>query len=113
MRQSLDIKVVLRTVEGKYLAGSALGWCFVADHQHATVFDYMSDGVEEQLAGLRKCHGLSLQAEPLPASEVYEHCDECQSRVMPFQAFFDGKRFLCAECMSKTQNRARHKNLLH
>lgn len=105
MMESEDIKVVLRNSEGRYIAGSALDWVFVEDHRRAMVFDYISQRVEEQLAFLRKWHGLVLEAEPVPANEVYEACDCCHRLVMPFKVFFDGKNFLCPDCRAKAAAR--------
>ena len=102
MMESESIKVVLRNSAGRYIAGNALNWGFVKDHRKAMVFDYVAHRVEEQLAFLRKWYGIVLEAEPLPANEVYETCDCCDRRMMPVKAFFDGKNFLCHDCRAKT-----------
>src|SRR6266513_6409050 len=98
-----DIKVVLRNPDGKYITGSAINWGFVEDRCRAKIFDYLSHRVEEQLEFLRRCHGLVLKAEPLPANEVYETCDRCNQLVIPLKTFFDGEKFLCPACRASTE----------
>jgi hypothetical protein len=110
MPESQDIKVVLRNAEGRFVAGSALNWGFVEDRTRALVFNYFSEQIEEQLALLRKTQGLVLQAEPVPAKEVYETCDCCRRLVTPFKVFFNGKKFLCHDCRAKA---AAKPNLRH
>ncbi len=98
MRQLEDIKVVLQTPEGKYLAGSWSASCFVQERARAFVFDYLADRVEQQIAMFRNSSGVVFRAVPLAATEVYETCDVCQRLVMPRDAYFSGCQFFCPEC---------------
>ena len=54
--------------------------------------------MSEQLEMIQKNHGIELTADPVPIAEIYETCDRCQELFVPFMTFFDGKRFLCADC---------------
>ena len=101
MRGFQDIKVVLQTPEGKYLSGSAIHWRFTEERASAIVFDLFAQRVNEQIAFFREQLGFSLQPVPLPVEEVYETCDACQCLLMPRQIFFDGRRFLCADCKAE------------
>ena len=103
MRESHDIKVVLRDSEGRYVSGSAINWGFADDRSRAIVFDYVAERVEEQLEFLRKSHGIVLKVELLPANEIYETCDHCHRLIMPLKTFFDGERFLCPDCSAKAE----------
>jgi hypothetical protein len=93
-----DIRVVIRNVQGKFLASSPDGLFFTEDRSRAAVFNYHGDQIEEQLEGIRKTAGVALAAEPVPPEEVYETCDRCKELFMPSMTFFDGKRFLCPDC---------------
>jgi hypothetical protein len=93
-----DIKVFIRNAQGKYLAQDANGLFFTDDRSVAIVLNYEADGVPKQLAAIQKAQGVSLAADPVPLEEIYETCDRCKELFIPFMTFFDGKRFLCADC---------------
>jgi hypothetical protein len=101
-----DIKVFIRNVRGKYLAQDANGLFFTDDRAAAMVFDYRGDSVPEQLEIIGKTHGIALAADPVPPDEIYETCDRCKDLFMPFMTFFDGKRFLCADCRRRASTRS-------
>jgi hypothetical protein len=93
-----DIKVFIRNAQGKYLAQDANGLFFTEDRSAAVVLNYESDEVPKQLEAIRKSQGVILAADPVPLDEIYETCDRCKELFVPFMTFFDGKRFLCADC---------------
>ena len=93
-----DIKVFIRNAQGKYLAQDAHGLFFTDDRSAAIVLNYEADEVPKQLAAIQKTQGVSLAADPVPLDEIYETCDRCKELFIPFMTFFDGKRFLCADC---------------
>jgi hypothetical protein len=93
-----DIKVFLCNGRGMYLAQDANGLFFSNDRSVAVVLNYKSDRVEEQLEALRATHGIVLRADPVPVGEIYETCDRCKELFMPWMTYFDGERFLCADC---------------
>jgi hypothetical protein len=93
-----DIKVFIRNPQGKYLAQDANGLFFTDDRSVAIVLNYEADEVPKQLAAIEKAQGVSLAADPVPLEEIYETCDRCKELFIPFMTFFDGSRFLCAEC---------------
>jgi hypothetical protein len=101
-----DIRVVIRNTQGKYLAQDAYGLFFTEDRSAAIVLNYQLDHVPEQLEMIRQKHGMVLAADPVPAEEIYETCDRCKELFMPFMTFFDGKRFLCADCRRRTSTRS-------
>jgi hypothetical protein len=92
------MKVFIRTAQGKYLAQDANGLFFTEDRSVAIVLNYEADEVPKQLETIQKTHGVSLAADPVPLDEIYESCDRCKELFMPFMTFYDGKRFLCADC---------------
>ncbi len=98
MAKLRDIKVVLRSADGYYLAGGPTDWGFTANLADAAVFNYLADGIEGQLAALRESHALVLEAVHVAAHELCETCDRCQDPVLPTVAFFNGKQFLCPDC---------------
>ena len=102
-----DIRVVIRNIQGKYLAQDANGLFFTEDRSAAIVLNYQLDHVPEQLEMIRQKHGMVLAADPVPAEEIYETCDRCKELFMPFMTFFDGKRFLCADCRQRAATRSR------
>lgn len=93
-----DVKVFILNPEGDYLAADRDGLRFTPDRSRALIFDFRADQVAEQLREIRTVHGLVLRAEPVPLAEIYETCDRCKELFMPSMTFFDGKRFLCADC---------------
>jgi hypothetical protein len=105
LNEMSDIRVMIRNVQGKYLAQDANGLFFTEDRSAAIVLNYEFDQVAEQLKTLGQKHGLVLVADPVPAEEIYETCDRCKELFMPFMTFFDGKRFLCADCRKQASTR--------
>jgi len=93
-----DVKVFILNPEGNYLTAAPDGLRFTPDRSRALIFDFRADQVAEQLREIQTVHGLALRAEPVPLAEIYETCDRCKELFMPFMTFFDGKRFLCADC---------------
>jgi hypothetical protein len=100
MAELADIKVVLQNPDGKYLAGSAINWWFTEDRFGAIVFDFWGQQVKEQLTLLAELVGIPLNPVVVPPQDVYETCDSCQCLFTARQVFFDGRRFLCAECQT-------------
>jgi hypothetical protein len=93
-----DIKVVLRSPEGHYLAGGPREWEFTENLADAAVFDYLAHEVETQLEFIRNSQGLVLEAVHVAAHELCETCDRCRETVLPTIAFFNGNQFLCPDC---------------
>ncbi len=102
-----DIKVLILNGEGKYLTGDRKNWFFTADRTAAVVLYHRADHVAEQLEALRRTQGIMLEAVPVPLQEIYEACDRCKELFMPSMVFFDGRRFLCAECRGRASHRPR------
>lgn len=98
---------MLRNAHGKYLASDEHGLFFTDDRSRAAVFDFRGDRIQEQLEGLQKTDGVTLIVDPVPPEEIYETCDRCKELFMPFMTFYDGKRFLCADCKSGRAHRPR------
>ncbi len=101
MAKFRDIRVVLRTPEGHYLAGGPTEWELTDNLADAVVFNYLADNIETQLAYIQKGQGLLFEAVHVAASEVCETCDRCRETVLPTIAFFDGKQFLCPDCSAE------------
>jgi len=93
-----NVKVRLRDSDGKYLAADPNGWAFSADRAKAFVFDYFGDRIEDYLKSIAQVRGLVLRAAPVEPKELLETCDLCHQLVVPFNVFFDGRRFLCSHC---------------
>jgi len=92
------VKVLIVNDDGLYLAGNAVAWEFTDDRCRARVFDYLEDQVAEKIELIRKVHGRVWIAVKLDPREVYEFCDRCGQRMRALRAYFDGHRFLCADC---------------
>jgi len=95
-----DIRVRVRNPQGRYLAQDAGGLFFTDDPTRAVVLDLKGDEVEEQLRKIRDAAGVVLVADPVPLEEIYENCDRCKDLFMPFMIVFDGRRFLCPDCLN-------------
>ena len=91
-------KVLLRSLDGAYLAEIEGQWRLTRDRSTARVCDYLRDHIADQLQRLEQTKGLVLLAEPVNARETCETCDQCSRSVPPVNAYFDGKRFLCPQC---------------
>jgi hypothetical protein len=102
MPDSHAIKVVIRAPDGRFLKGQPKDRSFTTDRAEARVFDYVRDGIAEQLDELRVDQGIQWVAEPIDPRERYEVCDSCGKRVMSFKAYYDGRRYLCPECRPRT-----------
>ncbi len=100
-------KVVIRTTEGRYLGGDVNSLRLVNDIYGAVLLDPAEIQMEETLLELRNVTGLVFEALPLKLEEVFETCDGCGQMVIPFMAFFDGKKFLCPDCRGAGQERVR------
>lgn len=98
MTKFRDIKVVLRSPDGHYLAGGPIYWELSDRLDRAAVFDYLKDNIEAQLEAVRQSQGLILEAVHVASHELHETCDRCDGTVAPINAFFDGKQFLCPDC---------------
>jgi len=101
MNELGEIKVVLQSPEGKYLAGSGMNPCLVEERTRAVVLDYFADRVEYKIAVIRENSGIEFRPVALAPREVYEICDGCQRLGMPCETFFDGRHFLCAACKTE------------
>jgi len=97
-KETTDTRVFLRNAQGNYLAQDAHGVFFTDNRSAAVVLSYQADRVPEQLELIRKSHGVSLVADPVPLEEIYETCDRCKELFVPFMIAFDGRRFLCRDC---------------
>jgi len=98
MRKFRDIKVVIRSSDGHYLAGGPTEYALTNHFAEAAVFDYLGHKVEAQLERLRQSHGLVLEAVHVASPELHETCDRCEKNVLPTIAFFNGTHFLCPGC---------------
>ena len=103
MARHSDIKVIVRTPAGQYLAGSPGNWSFSPDRYEAIVFDLMAHRVAALLEVVRQSTGLDLEIVPVPMQQIYEACDECEQIAWPWMTYFDGKQFLCAKCKDRPQ----------
>jgi hypothetical protein len=92
------IRVFIRDLDGRYLAGEGSEWSFTTDITRARIFDYLQDQVAEQLDRVWKELGMVWGAVPADLRDASEVCDLCGRRTRTLQAFFDGHRFLCPEC---------------
>ncbi len=92
------IQVILRDEEGHYLVRQPNQWSFTRERAEATVFDFQGDGFAEQLKKLTGLPDRKWRAIPVEPRERYETCDDCGQRMMSSKVFFDGKRYLCADC---------------
>ncbi|HWW01649.1 MAG TPA: hypothetical protein VNZ64_18265 [Candidatus Acidoferrum sp.] len=101
MQEHRAIKVVLRNLDGQYLAGHQGAWTFADEGKDARVFDYVADRIPEQLETLECQHGLVLIAVAVDPRDRYEVCDRCGQHVMSLKTFFDGTQYLCPECRQK------------
>ena len=91
-------KVIIRAPDRSYLTGGPTVWEFTADSLKATVLDYETDRVAEQLELVRRTHGITLEAVPLDPKLTHEICDRCEQLMVAPLAFFDGTQFLCPDC---------------
>jgi hypothetical protein len=92
------IKVLLRSLEGEYLAGREGHWGLTRDRSLAVVCDYLRDHVAEQLHHLQRTRGIVLEPEPVDPRDAYETCDRCARSLAFDDAYFDGTEFLCPRC---------------
>ena len=105
----LDIKVFIRNAQGNYLAEDDNGLYFSQDRSRAIILNYRTDQVEQQLETIRRAQGLVLMPEPVPPEEIYETCDRCKELFLPLMTYYDGKTFLCLDCLSRSRSsRARN-----
>jgi hypothetical protein len=95
-----DIKVVIRTSDGRYIVAEGKKRRLTREPSEATVFDYFADAVWEQLKRLQDAFGIRVVATPVNPREVFETFDHCGRQFRPLQIFFDGQKFLCSECLS-------------
>jgi hypothetical protein len=102
MKKLRDVKVVLRTAEGNYLAGEPGAWEFSGDIANAAVFNYLADDIEAQIQSVIESQGITLEAVHVASRDVHETCDRCEDVVMPAQAYFNGSQFLCPDCRGGT-----------
>jgi hypothetical protein len=98
------IKVMLRSPDGRYLAGHRGAWTFADERKDAHVFDYVADRIPQQLEALEHQHGLVLTAVALDPRDRYEVCDCCGQQMMSLRAFFDGSQYLCPDCQQKSSS---------
>ena len=92
------VKVLIVNDDGQYLTGTYNVWEFTEDRSKATIFDYVEDQVADKIELVRKVRGRVWIAVKLDPREVYEFCDVCGRRTRAFRMYFDGQRFLCADC---------------
>ena len=101
MNATIGIKVYIRNLTGKYLAGAGDVWSFTPERALAHIFDYHADEVAIHLAQAHKNLGVIWIAYPVDPDLADETCDACGERMSPAAATFDGNRFLCPDCTSK------------
>ncbi len=104
MSKLRDIKVLLRSPDGHYLAGGPSDWEFTNNLADAAVFNYLADEIETQLEAIRTSHGDVLEAVHVAAHELCETCDRCEGTMLPTIAFFNGQQFLCPDCHASNVN---------
>jgi len=93
------MKVRIRNQDGNYLADGSAQLGFSPDSSKAIVFDYDGHQVAEQLEIIRQTQGVALQVEEVDPKEILETCDQCARLVSPFSIAFDGRKFLCSQCV--------------
>ncbi len=98
MARFRDIKIVLRSPDGQYLAGGPTEWEFTSNLADAAVFNYLADEIETQLERICKSHAIELEAVHVAATELCETCDRCNEAMLPTIAYFNGKQFLRPDC---------------
>ncbi len=98
MNDSEVVKVLIVNENGHYLAGTANHWEFTEDRARAKVFDYVGDHVAAILSLVHKSLGRAWIAVRLDPREACEFCDSCGTRMMAYETFFDGTRFVCEAC---------------
>jgi hypothetical protein len=98
MNRQHVIRVLLRNLNGEYLAGREGRWRLTRDRSLALVCDYLRDHVAEQLQRLQRTQGIVLAAEPVEPQDAYETCDRCARSLVFDDAYFNGREFLCPGC---------------
>jgi hypothetical protein len=98
MNEQHVIKVLLRNLNGEYLAGREGHWRLTRDRSLAVVCDYLRDHVAEQLQRLQQTRGIVLAPEPVDLRDAWETCDRCGRSLAFEEAYFNGREFLCPEC---------------
>ena len=83
--------------------GDLTEWEFTDNVAEAGVFNYLGDGIETQLAAIEKSQGLVLDPIHVASHELQETCDRCEETVLPTDAFFNGRQFLCPDCNGYAQ----------
>jgi len=94
------MRVLIETLDGRYLAGDQGGWWFTEERSKARVFDFLTSSTAREWDALQKGQGIVLLALPVERREIYETCNRCGRMVKSLRALFDGKQFLCPECRS-------------
>ena len=95
-------KVLIRNSNGMYVGGDEHGLRLVNGVYGALLFEPEQEQVTRLLLELRK-EGLLLEVIPFKPEEVFETCDQCGTMVTPLMVFFDGQRFLCADCRKQSE----------
>ncbi len=92
------ILVLICNADGQYLADSGGPGELTRDRTRAAIFDYLRDRVAERIEVANRVHGTAWKPVLADPREGFETCDRCGRRVFAFNAFFDGRQFLCPAC---------------
>jgi hypothetical protein len=103
MSEQRVIKVLIQTLDGRYVARAGDAWGLTSDFSKAEVFDYPDPGLGEQLKETPIGLHTNFVVVPFDALKTHETCDRCGRKVRPSKTFFDGAHFLCPECRTGTE----------
>lgn len=102
MHDAPPLKVFLANIQGDFLTLEDGHWAFTNERTRAIVFDYIGDRVPQQIELAQRMYHLVLKPVPLDPGEFFESCDGCKRVSAPLDVFFDGSKFLCADCRART-----------
>jgi hypothetical protein len=98
MTEQRVIKVLIQTLDGRYVARAGDAWGLTSDFSKAEIFDYPDPGLGAQLKEMPSATHSNFVVVPFDALKTHETCDRCGRKVRPSKTFFDGAHFLCPEC---------------
>ncbi len=98
MAEQRIIKVLIQTLDGRYVARAGGAWGLTSDFAKAEIFDYPDPGLGEQLKEVPSSLHSNFVVVPFDTLKTHETCDRCGRKVRPSKTFFDGAHFLCPEC---------------
>lgn len=107
VKEQRVIKVLLQTLDGRYVARAGDAWGLTSDFAKAEIFDYPDPGlgekVGEQLNEIPSGLNSNFVVVPFDALKTHETCDRCGRKVRPSKTFFDGAHFLCPDCRARAE----------